>query len=256
MGFFSSLWNGVKKVAETAVTIAAAPIIIPAAIAYGAYDSLTNSSSEASKKISEVGNLTETSSARQVKEIHEVLTLNNDEYIRRAEEMEEGYQKYINSCFEAIIRELKQDETIAKNFDMANLLFEQKNLCRQMQGVITRRIHSDLTLDNQQIREIMALSSNTVRKNRYKKYAEKTLKSAADNAADKCKHALNMQMEQIDDFLQNYVDRKDREAERMKNRFAEMEKAMKSKTFDADKASLDPKVKLYAVDTIDRIFAA
>ena len=254
MGFFSSLWSGVKKVAETAVTIAAAPIIIPAALAYGAYDSLTNSTTEASEKISEVGKLTETSSVSQVQKIHEILTFSNDEYVKKAEEKEKAYQKYINDCFNQIILVLKQDETIAKNFNMENLLFEQKNLCRQMRGVITRRIHSDLTLDNIQIREIMAISNSSERKKRYKEYADKTIKNAADNAANKCEQALNIQMDQIDDFLQDYVERKNWEAERMKSKFAEIEDAMQCKTFDADKASLTPMIRLYAVDTIERIF--
>ena len=77
-----------------------------------------------------------------------------------------------------------------------------------------------------------------------------------NHAAGQCRKALNVQMEQIDEFLQDYVDSKSREAERMKNRFVEMERAMENKTFDADKAQLDPKVKLYAVDTIKDILAA
>ncbi len=256
MGFFGSLWNGIKKVAETAVVIASAPIIIPAAVAYGVYDSIKNSSSEGSEKVAEVGNLTETSSARQVKQVHEVLTLNNEKYIKIAEATEEGYQKYINDCFAEIIRELKQDETISKSFNMESLLFEQKNLCRQMKGVITRKIYSELTLDNSEIRKIMAVSDKKQRKNRYNNYANGVLQDAMNHAAGQCRKALNVQMEQIDEFLQDYVDSKSKEAERMKNRFVEMERAMENKTFDADKAQLDPKVKLYAVDTIKDILAA
>ena len=65
-----------------------------------------------------------------------------------------------------------------------------------MRGVITRKIYSELTLDNSEIRKIMAVSDKKQRKNRYNNYANGVLQDAMNHAAGQCRKALNVQMEQ------------------------------------------------------------
>ncbi len=256
MGFWGSLWSGVKKVAETAVTIASAPIIIPAALAFGAAESIGLISSEASKEVEKVGNMTETSSAKQVEQVHEVLTVNNEKYLKEAEEIETGLKKYINACFESIISDIKTNRAIAERMDMEQLEYTQKQLCKGINGTITKKINTCLTIDNSTIREIMSKKDGLERKRAYKKYADEIILDARLKAADQCKYALNKQMEKLNEFLQGCVDKQNAEAERMKDRLDEIVKAKQEKTFESERINLQPKIKMFILDEIEKIMVA
>ena len=256
MGIWSSLWNGVKKVAETVVVVASAPIVIPAALAFGAAESMGLISSEASKEVEKVGAMTDSSSTRQVEKVHEVLTVSNEKYLREAEKIEEGMKRYVNECFDSIVIEIKKNTVVAESMDMERLEYAQKQLCGSINGIITKKINAELTIDNNKIRDIMSKGNNLERKNAYEKYANGILREARLNAAEKCKTTLSEQMEYINKFLNGCVDKQNAEAERMKKRLDEIVKAKQEKTYESEKINLQPKIKMYILDEIEKIMVA
>ena len=260
MGFFRKLWNGVKEVATTAAAIVAAPILIPAGVAVikaiDAAEYVGKKLFGTSEEIGKSGALNETSSARQVEDISNLLYQYHKQYRPAGEKVEDACKKYVRDCFDELIKKLRKDEKLADSFGLEQIQHKKNRLCGDIDGAITDAIRKNLSLDNSQCVAILKLPAGSDKQRKMENFAQKVIDDAKDDLAHTVSRTMNQVTDDISNFLQDYIDNQERAAERETRNFEQWKRDMENQTFDREKAQLPALQKLYALEQIEKILAA
>ena len=267
MGFFSSLWNGVTEVVKTAVAVAVAPVVLPVAGVMYAADKIKDALSSTSKKVEEKvketnqnigksGALNETSSARQVEDISNLLYQYHKQYRPVGENVEDTCKKCVRDCFDELIKKLRKDEKLADSFGLEQIQRKKNRLCGDIDGAITDAIRKNLSLDNSQCVAILKLPAGSDKQRKMENFAKKVIDDAKDDLAHTVSRTMNQVTDDISNFLQDYIDNQERAAERETRNFEQWKRDMENQTFDREKAQLPALQKLYALEQIEKILAA
>lgn len=263
MGFFSSLWNGVKKVAKavatTAAVVVSAPIWVPvlAADAVGLIDldgkKNNKKVADTSKNIGNTVSINDAHSARQVQDIASLVRQYLNTYEGDAESTERKCKEYVQKCFDGLAEELKQNEKIAKSFGIENIQRKKNRLCDSIDGVVVDRIRFNLSIDNSECREILKLNAGAEKERRMKAFVDRTISDAKKDLADKISRTMKQVTNDISEFLEDNLESQESNALRMKEKFDRWEVDMRNKNFDREQAQLPALEKLFALQQIEKI---
>ena len=261
MGFFGSLWDGIKEAALTAAAVVLAPVILPAIIIEEKIDEKVDEKvkeklKETNQNIGKSGALNETSSARQVEDISNLLYQYHKQYRPAGEKVEDACKKYVRDCFDELIKKLRKDEKLAGSFGLEQIQRKKNRLCSDIDGTITDAIRKNLSLDNPKCVEILKLPAGSDKERKMKNFAQKVIDDARDDLAHTVSRTMNQVTDDISNFLQDYVDEQERKAANVKNQFEQWERDMENQNFDREKAQLPALQKLYALEQIEKILAA
>lgn len=255
MGFFSSLWSGIKKVAKAAAVVVTAPIWVPVAIVDGILNSDNDKkkSDETSQAISRTSSIDDAHSARQIQDIASLVRQYLNTYESDAESTEKKCKDYVKKCFDGLAEELKQNEKIAKSFGIESIQRKKNRLCDSIDGVIVDRIRSNLSIDNSECRAILKLNAGAEKERRMKAFVERTISEAKKDLADKISRTMKQVTDDISEFLEDNLESQESNALRMKEKFDRWEVDMQNKSFDRERAQLPALEKLFALQQIEKI---
>ena len=259
MGFFSSLWEGIKTAA--AITIGA-PIAIGAWAAdkVGIIDLDGKNSNEVRQNVDKISNnigrseaLTETSTTQQVENLSNLVRQYYREYRPQAESIEVGCRKRVDDLIDSLIDHLRKNEELTESFGLDSIQRSQRNLGRKINGAITGRLEMDLSLDNYECREILKMSPGPAKDRRMKEYANQVISEAKEDLAKTVSRILYDQIDDISDFLERQLDKQERETKNAQKEFDSWAKDMENNAFNQELAQLQPAVKLYAIEQLEKI---
>lgn len=268
MGFFGSLWSGIKSVAKTAAAVVAAPAAVALAATAWAVDKVdklispsevkTTKSEQraiqnANRNFSQSSSLNSSSSLQQVENIADSVRNYRNAYRSRAERIEQVCQKYVDTLIFDLIDVLKKDERIANDFGIESIERKQRELGEKIRGAIVRRLESDVSTDNYECRQILQMSKGSARDRRMEQYVNDVFTGAKNDLAQRTGKILNDQVEDIADFLQTRLARQERKASEAQREFERWEREMQNNTFDAERESIKPAIKLYAMERIEQL---
>lgn len=260
MGFFSSLWNGIKNVATAAAVIVTAPIWVPIAVVDAIRDINNDDnkkkSDNTSQAISHTGSIDDAHSARQVQDIASLVRQYLNTYEGDAESTERKCKEYVQKCFDGLTEELRQNEKIAKSFGIESIQRKKDRLCDSIDGVIVDRIRSNLSIDNSECRAILKLKAGAEKERRMKAFVERTISDAKRDLADKISRTMKQVTNDISEFLEDHLESQESDALRMKATFDSWEVDMQNKSFDREKAQLPALEKIFALQQIEKILTA
>ena len=147
MGFFGSLWSGVKAIGSG---------IKKAARWVGEKLGLVE------KEIAESKPVTENSSAREIDRMQDILQSYSRTYKRRATEIEDTCIDLVDKYFTYLLNESfeKRNENIQRSIGLNNLERNQRKLRREIEGTITDTVARRISLDDNECRRIIALQQS------------------------------------------------------------------------------------------------
>ena len=245
MGFFSSLCK----------TLALAVVSPVAAMGYAAYK-VGKAISDNSKSVGRTKALTETSSVAQVEDISNTVRNFYREYAPRGEAKEKAAQKNIKKFFDGIKNLLQKERQLANDYGMSKLNRKKDKLCRDIEGTITDAIRTKLSLDNSECKKILSMPAGDEKSRKMKEFAERTIKNANKDLEEKIRRAMQEVKDDIARFLQNKMDEKEEKAQRDQQEFDNWIRQMENETFDREQAQLEPRIKIYAIEQVEKILAA
>lgn len=252
MGF----WSWLKDKAETALAIAAAPIIIPAAVIGYTGEKIGKKLGLISEDVGQTAELNETSTVSQVEDISNAVGKYYSEYAQIAEAKEKAAQKNIDIFFDGIKNLLQKKPQLVEDYGMSTLNRKKDRLCRDIEGTITDAIRTKLSLDNSECRKILSMKASNEKSRKMKEFADRTIQNANKNLENKIRQAMTEVKNDISRFLENKMDEQEDKARSDQQNFDNWIQQMENKTFDSEKAQLEPRVKIYAIEQVEKIFAA
>lgn len=264
MGFWGSLWNGVKTVGKYAAGAAAGLAAFAAAPPTAIVAGVAAAGAYAVKKLSEdVGSaaaLTATSTIQQVEDITEKVRVYRDKYSKEGEALEDYYQKELDKYFENLIEMLKQDERVAeridKSFGIQNIQKQQQEMSKKIKGTITNAIALNLSIDNYECRQILGLDAGPEKTKQMENFANRVIAESREGLANKVGRILYNQTDEIMECLQEQLDKKERDTDKATKEFEHWAQDMENNTFNQEQAQLQPAVKLYAIEQLEKIVKA
>ena len=162
----------------------------------------------------------------------------------------------VNNCFDDLIRRLREREQLAKNFGMDQIEWKKNQLTGDINGTIASAITRKLSLDDYECRRILDIEPGSERDRKMQQFTEKVIKDAKRNLADKIGSTMRQVYDDISSFLENTIANAENNAQREQNKFDNWAKDMENKNFDREKAQLEPRVKIYAIEQVEKILAA
>ena len=252
MGFFGWL----KDKAETALAIVAAPIIVPMAITGYYGEKLGKKLGLISDDVGKTEALTETSSVAQVEDISNTVRDYYRKYAPEGEAKERAAQKNIDIFFDGIKNLLQKKPQLANDYGMSKLNSKKDRLCRDIEGTITDAIRTKLSLDNSECKKILSMQAGDEKSRKMKEFAERTIKNANKDLEEKIRRAMQEVKDDIARFLQNKMDEEEEKAQRDRQEFDNWIRQIENKTFDSEQAQLEPRIKIYAIEQVEKILAA
>lgn len=262
MGFFSSLWNGIKATAAAVVSV---PLIAPFYIADklgiidldGKKDKQTAQKIEqARKEVSKTTSLSKATTVQQIEDISKVLRNYRSFYENNAKTVEKILKDDIDECFTDLIRRLHEKENIAKSFEFGKIQDIKNQICGDIEGTIADAIRLKLSIDNHECRQILDIKTGSERDRKMRQFTEKIIKDSKEDLADKIGWSMNQMTNNIARALQSMVKKQEDKARSDQQNFDNWIQQMENKTFDSEKAQLEPRVKIYAIEQVEKIFAA
>jgi len=252
MGFFGWLKD---KVIDAAVAITS-PIWLPPAMAvYGAHK-LAQKVGLISEDVGKTAALTDTSSVAEVEGISKTVRKYYNDYAPKGEAIEEIAQKNIEILFNDLKNKFQQERQLANDYGMSTLNRKKDRLCRDIEGTITDAIRTKLSLDDSECKKILSMQAGDEKSRKMKEFAERTIDNANKNLEDKIRKSMNEVKDDISRFLQNKMDEQEEKARRDQQEFDSWLQQMENKTFDSEQAQLEPRVKIYAIERLEKILAA
>jgi len=266
MGFFSSLWEGVKDVAKTAVAVTVGlPIVAPIVIAEklglidldGKKDSKTTQEiTQARKEVSQTSSLKKATTVQQVEDISKSLSNYRRIYERNAEYAEQSLTDTVNNCFADLMRRMRENEQISQSFGFDKIQEEKNQLISQINGTVTLAISTKLSLDNYDCRRILDMEAGSDKDKKMKNFADKVINDAKNNLADKISWTMRQVSNDISRFLESKINEKERTSQEEQRKFDNWIQKIENKTFDSERAQLEPRIKIYAIEQVEKILAA
>lgn len=262
MGFFGSLWNGVKTAAAAVVSV---PILTPFLIAdkLGIIDldgkkdaKTTQEIAQARQEISKTTSLSEATTVQQVEDISKSLNNYRKIYERNAENVETALRDEINNCFSNLMNRLKTRASISKRIAFEELQRKQQRLLGDIDGTIVEELKKRLSIDDYECRRILDIKNSDEKDRTMKKFSERVIHEVRETLANKFSRTMRQISDDISNVLQNTVDDQERETQRKQKEFDNWVRDMENKTFDKEKAQLEPRIKIYAIEQVEKIFAA
>lgn len=260
MGFFSSLWEGAKVLAAGAAAVVTAPIWAPVIavdeVGKKIWGNKKQEVQQISQEISKTEALSETSSVAQVEDISKTVRKYYNEYESIGEAKEETARKNIEIFFNGLENLLQKERQLAEDYGMSQLRRKKDRLCRDIEGTITDAIMLNLSLDNSECRQILSMQAGNEKSRKMKEFAERTIETANKNLEQKVRKSMNEVQDDILRFMQNKINEQEEKALYEQEKFDDWVRDMENKTFDKEKAQLEPRIKIYAIEQVEKIFAA
>lgn len=234
MGFFGSIWSGIKKAARWV----------------GEKLGLVE------KEISESKPVTENSSVREIDRMQDILQSYSRTYKRRATDIEDDCINLIDKYFTDLLNEIKKNDKIQRSIGLNNLEKNQRKLRREIEGTITDVVAKRISLDDDECRRIIALQQSDSKSIRVKVFCEDVLKESRDKLVRKITKILDEQTENINSFLEDYSSENLNAIERSFSEFEKWEQDFENDTFDKERAVVTPLYKLKVFDDIEKKLGA
>ena len=219
-------------------------------------EELASKSNSISERIGNAEPLTATSSAQQVEDISLLVRQYQNEYAPYGRDIERHYQNELEKYFDNLIEQLKQDEEIANSFGIEHIRRRQRELIRRIKGSITDQIAIHLSTDDRECTRILSMSKGYNRTNRMKEYVQRVIHNAKEDLIEVVSDSLHNQTDDIIEFLQERLDTQEREVNNVTRSFDQWMNDMEKNTFNQEQAQLEPKVKIYAIEQLDKIIKA
>ena len=264
MGWFDTLCNVGKKVAKAAAVVAgtvaavvAAPeVAITSALGYSAYKAGQKLGLIDSDDVGKTEALTETSSAAEVEDISDALRRERKKYLKAGEDEENQCKKNVEIYFDYLIGEIRKEEKLSGSFSIEQILKKKLSLCDDIEGTITDALKLNLSLDNAECRDILSLDSGEEKQQKMDNFAMKVIGEAKDELSEKIKTTMNQLTNEITNFLTASLESAEVESESRKSKFDKWEQDMENESFDSERAQLEPRIKIYAIEQVEKILAA
>ena len=204
-----------------------------------------------SEKVGNSGSVTNNSSALSIEKMNEILMSYSKEYKNHAEKCEMECITITDEYFMHLMEKMKQKREIQQGVGFRRLESTQRSLHREIRGAIIKVVERRLSLDDNECREIIALPASDSKKFKMINFCNKVIDEANINLSNKVADVLNQQAEEIDNFLQDYMDEKEQSLLNMKHGFADLEKKFMTDGFDAEQIQILPYSKLYIINYIE-----
>lgn len=260
MGFFSSLWEGAKILAAGAAAVVTAPLWGPVIavdeVGKKIWGNKNQEVQQISQAVSKTEALTETSSVAQVENISNTVRDFYRKYAPIGEAKEKAAQKNIEKFFDGIKNLLQKEPQYVEGYGMSKLNSKKDRLCRDIEGTITDAIRTKLSLDDSECKKILSMPAGDEKSLRMKQFAERTIKNANKDLENEIRRAMQEVKDDIARFLQNKMDEKEEKAQRDQQEFDNWIRQKENETFDKEQAQLEPRIKIYAIEQVEKIFAA
>lgn len=247
MGFFSSLWNGIK-------TAAAITVGTPLALGVWAADKV--GLIDLPDDVGEAEAIDENSSAQEINDSAEILEKSRAVYRADGERIEREIQQRITRFFDDLVQQLENADELTADFDTDGLRRQQRNLVREIRGSLTKPISIRLSMDDAECMQILSMNPGPAKKKRMERFCNQIFRDARTDLENNVEDILYRQTDELSTVLHKYVENKGAAAKRKKDELDSMGMTMKANAFDAEQAQLKPKTKIFALNEISKIIAA
>lgn len=208
------------------------------------------------EKIAKSAPVTEYSTPQRVYETQYDLSSYPEIYCRRAKEIEDVCIDYIDEYFTAIFREIEQYESIRKNIGLINLKKNKRKLYKKVEGSMVSVIEKRMSLDDVECREILRTYAGSTKARKLDDFGERVLRKAQSELIKNISEVLDEQTNDINSFLQEYIDERESSVARKKDEFEKWEYDLENNTFDKERAIVVPLYRLKVFDDIERKLGA
>ncbi len=249
MGFFGSLWEGIKKIGTKIKEFFFPPPPPPPPIT-------TSQTKDTTENIGKSGSYETTTTISEVRDYEKMIRGYLTTYEPKAKKQEGTYKKYVRDLFGHLIDSLRANENFAQSFSLKNFEKEKDRLCDEIDGAIVTVIRSKLSSDNSDCKEILDMDEGDKKKQRMEKFVDETIREAQDNLAKKVSDTMNNIEKNLEELLDGQVEKRERDAKSKANTYDQWESEMENETFDIERAQLPALKKLYAIEQIEKIMAA
>ncbi len=247
MGFFSSLWDGIKT---------AAAITVGAPIALGAWAADKVGLIDLPDDVGEAEAIDENSSAQEINDSAEILEKSRSVYRADGERIEREIQQQITGFFDDLVERLEDEDELTADFDIDGLRRQQRNLMREIRGSLTKPISVRLSMDDTECMQILSMPPGSAKKERMERFCRQVFRDARTDLERIVEDVLYRQTDELSYVLHKYVENKSADAKRKKDELDAMGNVMKTNAFDAEQAQLKPKTKIFILDEMNKIIAA
>lgn len=209
-----------------------------------------------SQNVGKTSAFTETSSVAQVEDISKTVRDFYRKYAPIGEAKENAARKNIEKFFDGIKILLQKNSKLASDYGITTLNDRNYRFCRDIEGTITDAIRTKLSIDDSECKKILSMQSGDEKTRKMKEFAERTIQNANKDLENKIQKAMNEVKDDISRFLQNKMDEQEEKARRDQKEFDTWIQQIENKTFDSEQAQLELRVKIYAIEPVEKILAA
>lgn len=234
MGFFGSIWSGIKKAARW----------------------IGEKLGLVEKQISESNPVTENSSAREIDRMQDILQSYSRTYKKRATDIEDDCINLVDKYFADLLNEIKKNDNIQRSIGLNNLEKNQRKLRREIEGTITDVVAKRISLDDNECRRIIALQQSDSKSIKVKVFCEDVLKESHNKLVRKITKILDEQTNDINSFLEDYSSENLNAIKRSLSELKKWEQDLENDTFDKERAVVTPLYKLKIFDDIEKKLGA
>lgn len=190
MGFWGSLWSGIKKVAKTVVSL------------FGFGD-------EEAERTSRRGRYDSNSaSVEETRRINEDLSSYKNKAAERAETIESELCDNIDETLDSLIDDVQKingKEFVGEklNIPIKTLKADKRKITKSIKGSIKREITPLVSLDNAECREILEMSSGREKEKAMKKFMNKSMNKSLQSLQENIAESVEDSTTNIEEILES-----------------------------------------------------
>lgn len=256
MGLFDGLKNIVGGIVDTVTNFGSKIINKVKSVFSNPDPKIEKDLNKVKEKIVKSAPVTEYSSPQRVNEAQYDLSSYPEVYRRRAKDIEDVCIDCIDEYFTAIFRDMEQYKDIKEDSRLMNLKNNKRKLYKKVKGSMVNIIERRMSLDDIECREILRSYAGLEKSRKLDDFGERVLRKARRELAKKVSEVLDEQTNEINSYLQDYIDEKENSIARKKIEFEKWEHDLENDTFDRERAIVIPVYRLKVFDDIEKKLGA
>jgi len=209
---------------------------------------IQNACSETSRKVGETSEFDkERANVSQTVKMNEILSSFSIGLQEQADSLEKGCVKEVQKYFMELIITLGKTKS---NIGTERLKSSMREVERSTDGAIKKHLSKRVSLDDQECLKILEMDSGEKKVIAMRKFGEKVIDEALNNLALEISKIAKNQNEEIQEYLEDLLEKQKNEFEMMQNQFDKILMQSKEEVVDKENANVTPKILVEISDMV------
>lgn len=252
MGFFSSIFRavgrGLGKVVEKA-----GEVINSDTLRSVGWDLQDRCAKEISNEKSYDKN---TANIYSTERLNEILTSFSTGIYRQADSLEKSCIREVERYLDVIIKELESSTAeVRKSSSLRRLKNTKSQIKMKINGAIKNPVARRMSLDDSECLRILKMDAGREKQKAMADFSQKIINEAVDNLAGMVRESLKEQFEEIEDYLTDLCEEREKHAIAVKKQYDEMLTKNLEEEKSREESCLPASVTLKSVEMIEKLLS-